>query len=39
VLRASIALYREIMFGESELSRRERELLATVASAEQACHY
>jgi alkylhydroperoxidase family enzyme len=39
VLRASIALYREIMFGESELSRRERELLATVASAEQASHY
>ena len=39
VLRASIALYREIMFGESGLSRRERELLATVASAEQSCHY
>jgi alkylhydroperoxidase family enzyme len=39
VLRASIALYREIMFGESGLSRRERELLATVASAEQGCHY
>ena len=39
VLRASIALYREIMFGESGLSREERELLATVASAEQSCHY
>jgi alkylhydroperoxidase family enzyme len=39
VLRASMALYREIMFGESGLSRRERELLATVASAEQDCHY
>ena len=39
VLRASIDLYREIMFGESELSRQERELLATVASAEQSCHY
>ena len=39
VLRASIALYREIMFGESGLSRRERELLATVTSAEQSCHY
>jgi uncharacterized peroxidase-related enzyme len=39
VLRASIALYQEIMFGESGLSRRERELLATVASAEQSCHY
>jgi uncharacterized peroxidase-related enzyme len=39
VLRASIALYREIMFGESGLSRRERELLATVTSAAQSCHY
>jgi alkylhydroperoxidase family enzyme len=39
VLRASMALYREIMFGESGLSRRERELLATVASAAQSCHY
>jgi uncharacterized peroxidase-related enzyme len=39
VLRASMALYREIMFGESGLSRKERELLATVASAEQQCYY
>jgi alkylhydroperoxidase/carboxymuconolactone decarboxylase family protein YurZ len=39
VLQASIALYREIMFGESGLSRKERELLATVASAAQDCHY
>jgi uncharacterized peroxidase-related enzyme len=39
VLRASMALYREIMFGESGLSRKERELLATVASAEQNCRY
>jgi hypothetical protein len=34
-----MALYREIMFGESGLSRKERELLATVASAEQSRHY
>jgi uncharacterized peroxidase-related enzyme len=39
VLMASMALYREIMFGESGLSREERELLATVASAEQGCYY
>jgi len=39
VLRASIELYREIMLGESGLSRQERELLATVASAAQSCHY
>lgn len=39
VLQASMALYREIMFGESGLSRKERELLATVASAAQGCRY
>ena len=39
VLRASTELYKEIMFGESGLSRQERELLATVTSAEQNCHY
>jgi alkylhydroperoxidase family enzyme len=39
VLRASMELYRAIMFGESWLSRRERELLATVTSAQQNCHY
>ena len=39
VLRASMDLYKAIMLGESGLSRQERELLATVASAEQECHY
>jgi uncharacterized peroxidase-related enzyme len=39
VLRASMDLYKEIMFGESGLSRKERELLATVTSAELACVY
>ena len=39
VLSASIVLYREIIFGESGLTRQERELLATVASSEQGCHY
>jgi alkylhydroperoxidase family enzyme len=39
VLHASMELYKEIMFGESGLSRRDRELLATVTSAEQSCHY
>ena len=39
VLRASMELYKAIMFGESGLSRRERELLATVTSTEQSCHY
>jgi uncharacterized peroxidase-related enzyme len=39
VLRASMALYREIMFGPSGLSRRERELLAVVVSNANACVY
>jgi alkylhydroperoxidase family enzyme len=39
VLRASMDLYKAIMFGESGLSRRERELLATVTSAQQDCFY
>jgi len=39
VLRASIDLYQEIMFGESGLTRQERELLATVTSSAQDCFY
>ena len=39
VLARSIELYREIMFGESELSRTDRELLATVVSKANDCHY
>jgi len=39
VLRASMAMYRAIMFGPSPLSRQERELLATVVSAENECYY
>lgn len=39
VLEASMELYRRIMFGPSGLSRREREMLAVVVSAANACHY
>lgn len=39
LLRDSIAFYRTLMFGESPLTRAQRELLATVASAEVACRY
>jgi uncharacterized peroxidase-related enzyme len=39
VLAASMRLYREIMFGESGLSRAERELLAVVVSRANDCHY
>lgn len=38
-LDASMGLYREVMFKESELSRAERELLATVVSRVNDCHY
>jgi alkylhydroperoxidase family enzyme len=39
VLDRSMELYRAIMFGPSELSRAERELLAVVVSAANDCHY
>jgi uncharacterized peroxidase-related enzyme len=39
VLRASMELYKAIMFGPSELSRSERELLAVVVSCANDCHY
>ena len=39
VLRRSMELYKGIMFGASGLSRQERELLATVVSRENDCHY
>ena len=39
VLRRSMQLYREIMFGSSGLTRQERELLATVVSRANDCHY
>ena len=39
VLRVSMEMYRAIMFGPSGLSRQERELLATVVSRENDCHY
>ena len=38
-LRASLQLDRQIMFGESGLSRQERELLAVVVSDATTCHY
>lgn len=39
VLEASMGLYQAIMFGPSPLSRRQREMLATVVSAANGCHY
>ena len=39
VVRAGISLYREIMFGESPLSRAQREMIAVVVSRANDCHY
>ena len=39
VLNRSMELYKAIMFGPSELSRVERELLAVVVSNANDCHY
>jgi alkylhydroperoxidase family enzyme len=39
VLGCSMGLYKAIMFGPSQLSRVERELLAVVVSNANDCHY
>jgi alkylhydroperoxidase family enzyme len=39
VLQTSIGFYSALMFGASPLSRAQREMLATVVSAELHCHY
>jgi uncharacterized peroxidase-related enzyme len=39
VLNRSMELYKAIMFGPSQLSRAERELLAVVVSNANDCHY
>ncbi len=36
---AHVRLYRTIMFGESPLSRAEREAIAVTVSAANDCHY
>ncbi len=38
-LRGSTELYSGIMFGESPLSRAEREMIAVVVSKVNECHY
>lgn len=39
VLRGHLALYRAIMFGESGLTRAEREALAVTVSRANDCYY
>lgn len=38
-LEAHVSLYQTIMFGESPLSRPEREAIAVAVSAANDCHY
>ncbi len=38
-LRASMGMYRALMFGDCPLSRRQREMLAVVVSKTNGCHY
>ena len=38
-LKESIRMYLAIMYGESELSRAQREMLATVVSQANSCYY
>lgn len=39
VLRASMQLYQAVMYSASDLSRRQRELLAVVVSRANGCTY
>jgi len=39
ILRASMELYRRVMFARAGLARRQREMLAVVVSRTNACHY
>jgi alkylhydroperoxidase family enzyme len=38
-LKAHLGLYRTIMFGQSPLTRSEREAIAVAVSAANDCHY
>ena len=38
-MRAHLQLYRTIIFGESPLTRAEREAIAVAVSAANECHY
>ncbi|MCI0390850.1 MAG: carboxymuconolactone decarboxylase family protein [Acidobacteria bacterium] len=39
VMTSHLALYRELMFGPSELTRAEREMIAVSVSVANHCHY
>ena len=39
ILRANMELYKAVMHAPSPITRRQRELVATVVSATLGCHY
>lgn len=39
VLKASMTMYSALMFGQSPLTRAQREMLAVVVSRTNGCHY
>jgi len=39
ILDASMGLYQRVMYAEEGLSRRQREMLATIVSQVNECHY
>lgn len=39
VMLAHLSLYRELMFGRSELTRIEREMIGVAVSVTNHCHY
>ena len=39
VMSAHLALYKRLMFGPSDLSRRQRETIGVVVSGANDCHY
>lgn len=39
VLRDSLRFYASLMYGESKLSRKKREMIAVVTSQINECHY
>ncbi len=39
ILEAHYNLYREIMFGKSNISRKKREMIAVLVSGVNDCHY
>ena len=39
ILKATMGPYKSVMFGPSDLSRAQRELIATVVSKENDCWY